>query len=283
MIYRLIDYKIHSWLKRLSGSIRQPEMIITGPILAMLVLFGACSPAAIAPATSQPTSLPLGSSAGQSPAVVWERSGGIAGMCHKLTVNPDGSYLLEDCKAGAQISKGTLPGDQLNTLNDYLRRYTRIQWHTTPGAGSADVFIDQYSLNGNGSQTPSAAEEQSIDEFLANLTGDISNSILSTGSGASGIEGQVSIGPACPGPVSVDKPCPDQPYQATLVVQDQNGQTVTQFQSDANGNFHVSLNPGTYTLHPESAGAYPRARDLTVTVNPGQFTQLQITYDSGIR
>jgi hypothetical protein len=67
-----------------------------------------------------------------------------------------------------------------------------------------------------------------------------------------GVEGQVLIGPMCP-VVQAGTPCPDQPFQATLTFLDQNGNTVSRTQSDAQGKFRVSLPPGTYTLRPEPA------------------------------
>ena len=97
-----------------------------------------------------------------------------------------------------------------------------------------------------------------------------------------GIEGQVLIGPNCP-VVQVNSPCPDQPYQATISVLDQNGSEVMQFQSDGQGLFRVSLVPGAYTLVPLSPNALPYAQEQTVMVVSGQFTQVTITYDSGIR
>jgi hypothetical protein len=100
--------------------------------------------------------------------------------------------------------------------------------------------------------------------------------------GASGIEGQVTLGPTCPGPVRPGQVC-ERPYQATITVLDQQGQDVTQFQSGADGRFQVPLAPGRYTLRPESPGALPRAGQLTVTVNPGRWTEVSIDYDTGLR
>ncbi len=99
----------------------------------------------------------------------------------------------------------------------------------------------------------------------------------------SGIEGHVLIGPACPGPERVGNPCPDKPYQATLTVLNASGQVVTTIQSDVDGYFKVALEPGTYTLRPESPNVMPRAAEQSVTVTAGQFTQVKVNYDSGIR
>jgi hypothetical protein len=104
----------------------------------------------------------------------------------------------------------------------------------------------------------------------------------STSSADSGIEGQVFIGPTCP-VVHVGDPCPDKPYEATITVLNNTGRKVAKFQTDADGKFRVLLAPGDYILHPESPAVMPVASDQDFTVLPGRFTQLAITYDSGIR
>lgn len=98
----------------------------------------------------------------------------------------------------------------------------------------------------------------------------------------SGIEGQVLIGPMCP-VMREDQPCPDQPYQAVITVLGESGREVTRVESDALGNFRVSLAPGAYTLRPEPGEGIARAGEQAVAVNEGQLTQVVVTYDSGIR
>jgi hypothetical protein len=99
-----------------------------------------------------------------------------------------------------------------------------------------------------------------------------------------GISGQVLIGPTCP-MVQDGKACPDQPYQASIRVLDQNGFEVTTFQTDAEGRFKINLAAGTYTLRPlpPQGMPMPSAADMIYTVVAGQFTQVDIRYDSGIR
>ena len=98
----------------------------------------------------------------------------------------------------------------------------------------------------------------------------------------SGIEGIVTIGPMCP-VMQENVPCPDKPYQAELNVLTTSGKEVTRFQTDENGRFRIDLAPGDYILHPESPNGLPYAEDLPFTVNDHEFTQLKISYDSGIR
>ena len=100
----------------------------------------------------------------------------------------------------------------------------------------------------------------------------------------SGIEVYVTEGPTCPGPVPVGgTECQDQPYQATIEVLSSNNNILTQFQTDANGYFKLSLPPGTYILHPISGKPLPHAADQTIVVTANQYTQISILYDTGLR
>jgi hypothetical protein len=97
----------------------------------------------------------------------------------------------------------------------------------------------------------------------------------------SGITGQVSIRPVRPhATIGVPNLAP---YQAKLDVLDANGTPVTSVETDASGNFRVSLPPGKYILRPQTPGPYPRASEQTVVVHPKAFAQVRIVYDSGIR
>jgi len=109
-----------------------------------------------------------------------------------------------------------------------------------------------------------------------------SATVLPTTPPTSGIEGLVTIGPTCP-VETVTSPCPDKLFQATIIVLDPSGREVAKVQSDAQGKFRVTLSPGTYTLRPEAPGGLTRAGEQTVTVTSGHFTQVSISYDSGIR
>ncbi len=102
--------------------------------------------------------------------------------------------------------------------------------------------------------------------------------------GDSGIDGLVTIGPTCP-VVQEDTPCPDQPYQATIVVLEESGEEVTRVTSGEDGRFRLRLAPRSYTLVPQSpnAGAPPFASEVAVEVKEHEFAEVAIAYDSGIR
>ena len=97
-----------------------------------------------------------------------------------------------------------------------------------------------------------------------------------------GVQGQVFIGPMCPVAEQGDK-CPDQPYQATLTINDSDGKQIAQVTTDKNGRFKLPLEPGEYILHPESAIMTPYASDRAFVVEAGRFTQIIVTYDNEIR
>jgi hypothetical protein len=90
------------------------------------------------------------------------------------------------------------------------------------------------------------------------------------------------MGPMCP-VVQPGQGCPDQPYQATLTVNSPSGGTIVQFQTDGQGHFRIPLAPGQYILHPESPNGMPFAADQSIIVGTGQYTQIVVNYDSGIR
>ncbi len=222
-------------------------------------------------------------------ALVWERSGGITGICQRLTITLNRVFTLEDCRDDHVISQGNLNQDQWAQIQDWLNRFITFKWQSNPQQGSADMFNDNYTFNGQGNATPSQDDEESIAQFLVELTSElIKISPNNLSAETSGVAGQVLIGPTCPGPQAAgsgETLCPDLPYQATIQVLNQRNQTVTTIQTDKEGHFQLSLEPGTYTLQPQSGtnAPFPRAAAQTVTVEQGQITQIQINFDSGIR
>jgi hypothetical protein len=101
----------------------------------------------------------------------------------------------------------------------------------------------------------------------------------------SGIEGTMLAGPQCPVENPDNPDCADKPYQGTVIVKTPNGLLqVTRFTADADGRFRVPLYPGTYLLDPlPGTNGLPRVNEQTVEVNPGTFTDVAISYDTGIR
>jgi hypothetical protein len=111
------------------------------------------------------------------------------------------------------------------------------------------------------------------------------NSVHQNGTVKSGIEGTVTIGPTCPVQRIGDSSCDDHPYQGVIHVSGTNSVIVNEFQPDALGKFKIELEPGMYTIDPQTPmdNILPRASSQDVTVVSGVFTIVNIQYDSGIR
>jgi hypothetical protein len=97
-----------------------------------------------------------------------------------------------------------------------------------------------------------------------------------------GIDGMVLIGPQCP-VQSLDDPCPDLPYEASIDVRVPGGGSVTRVQSGSDGTFRVGLRPGLYTLQPEPGDPFPSAQSLDVEVRVNEYSEVTISFDTGIR
>jgi hypothetical protein len=97
-----------------------------------------------------------------------------------------------------------------------------------------------------------------------------------------GIDGLVLLGPMCP-VQPLDDSCPDQPYQALIGVRSATGELVTRVRSGEDGRFRVGLEPGAYVIEPESGKPFPVAGPQNVVVEAGRYTEVLVSYDTGIR
>ena len=102
-------------------------------------------------------------------------------------------------------------------------------------------------------------------------------------SATTGLTGVVTRGPVTP-VCRIDVPC-DAPFSATFSVE-RSGRRVTQFQSDAAGQFTVVLAPGVYTIVPAADAPIisptTQGKSVTVADNP-MLTVVRLTFDTGIR
>ncbi|HJW90649.1 MAG TPA: hypothetical protein VJ436_08415 [Anaerolineales bacterium] len=132
-------------------------------LIAMILLGTAC------------TSRPQVTLEPSAEAIVWQRSGGIAGICQQLTIYGDRRYEIEDCASGARLATGELPEAEWVELRSYLVEYSAFEYNLVPPEGSADMFTDSYTFNGAGSRTPSETVKAQINEFLASLATQLIN------------------------------------------------------------------------------------------------------------
>jgi hypothetical protein len=101
----------------------------------------------------------------------------------------------------------------------------------------------------------------------------------------SGIVGLATIKPVCPEGQDMD-PCSSEPYETTLVIKEmESGDVVITVQTAADGTFRVTLPPGEYLVQPQEPESFvaPFAEPQSVTVREGEFSAIEVVYDSGIR
>jgi len=110
---------------------------------------------------------------------------------------------------------------------------------------------------------------------------------IPTATPPSGIRGTVVLGPTCQGPQDpgANDPVPClTPYAASLVVLDSESAVVARITSGGDGKFQVDLAPGDYVVTPvPGTDPYPIAQPVSVTVAPGDYANVEINYDTGIR
>ncbi|MCL4378107.1 MAG: hypothetical protein M1409_06980 [Actinobacteria bacterium] len=99
----------------------------------------------------------------------------------------------------------------------------------------------------------------------------------------SGIYGIITIGPIKP--VEKVGEINYKPYKTTMLVKSENElKEITKFSSNDDGVFKVYLKPGSYILEPQkSTSSFPIAKPLKVEVKEDQFTEVNISFDTGIR
>ena len=99
----------------------------------------------------------------------------------------------------------------------------------------------------------------------------------------SGIYGIVTTGPI--NPVEKEGELNYKPYQATIIIKNNdNLAEIERFTSNIDGTFKVYLKPGKYILEPlKSNEPFPVGRPIEVEVKPNQFTEVNISFDTGIR
>lgn len=99
---------------------------------------------------------------------------------------------------------------------------------------------------------------------------------------AQGIEGVALLGPICPVQRPDDPACEPRPHEADVVVFAE-GRFVTSFRTGTDGRFRVGLPPGVYRLVPESGDPFPVAQEEVVEVVAGAYTEVTLSFDTGIR
>ena len=112
--------------------------------------------------------------------------------------------------------------------------------------------------------------------------GDGELSPTSTAALEQGVTGIALVGPSCP-VIQQDTPCPDQPFEGEIAARTLAGVEVVRTRTNADGRFTLALPPGTYDVVSLTIGVLPAPASERVTVLAGQFTEIMLLLDSGIR
>jgi len=103
---------------------------------------------------------------------------------------------------------------------------------------------------------------------------------------ATGVSGMVTAGPTCPVVTNPPNPnCAERPVAgAELVILDPDGNEVARTSAGEDGTFNIELAPGSYRIVPQPVdGLMGTAAPVDFVVDAGEPTELQISYDTGIR
>jgi hypothetical protein len=121
--------------------------------------------------------------------------------------------------------------------------------------------------------------------LIASLLGSCGDQPLA-GEGSSGITGRAVLGPTCP-VEREDTPCPDRPYAGARlrITERGTGDVAATVMAEDDGRFRVPLAPGEYVVdaEPTEGRPLPFAKPVDVTVRPGEFTHVTMSFESGIR
>jgi len=97
----------------------------------------------------------------------------------------------------------------------------------------------------------------------------------------SGIFGTVTAGPTCP-VERAGSPCPPAPWVGTVRATDDAGDP-NEARTDDNGNYTLTLPPGSYEVVAVTDGGPPTSQPDTIDVQPGHPVRVDLTVDTGIR
>jgi hypothetical protein len=100
---------------------------------------------------------------------------------------------------------------------------------------------------------------------------------------ATGLEGVITAGPVHGGPTRIGVPDSRPLANTAFIAENQKG-TVISFSTDDQGRFHLSLEPGHYTVSlKEKRGGIGRYGPFEVDVVAGQMTKVEWRCDTGMR
>lgn len=103
-------------------------------------------------------------------ALTWHQEGGIAGVCHDISVSYTGWATATSCKAAQNktFTAYRLSADELTTLYGWVDQFKNFEY-TQKDPAVADAMASRLIFTGTGEQTPSADQQQAVAQFAAAL------------------------------------------------------------------------------------------------------------------
>lgn len=205
-----------------------------------------------------------------------------------LDIGPDSATGGRQIKVTIQQNGFRFDGSGFFLQLETLRPFTSVLSFTVVSPNGLSYFFEGKTmlgveLTGQGSYHQVGVPERSAPWGLLALP-------VGTGGGGpgltSGIRGVAMAGPIFPverpGQVN-ERPLP---FAIITVQPAGGGPEIARQQADASGQFQIALGPGSYLivpLPPQPGSFLPRGIPQSVVVNPGQYTQVTVHYDTGIR
>lgn len=139
--------------------------------LALLALISACS--AASPGVTQGpilTPAPTQSGTTQPPdkvVITWQRDGGIAGFCDRITILSGGIAQVSSCKQNS-TRVVVLAADKLGQLNQWLKDFKEFTYQHMDQA-VADAMSINLVFSGEGTKEATDADRQAILDLLSQI------------------------------------------------------------------------------------------------------------------
>jgi hypothetical protein len=146
------------------------------------------------------------------------------------------------------------------------------------------VLLVACAGDGGADATPTTAntEEPSASTTPGTTPSPVPSATSTTAPQATGVAGVALVGPMCP-VIREDSPCPDRPWQGTVVARTPSGAEIAHVDTDAEGRFALDLPPGDYVVVSLTTGILPAPASVEVTVVAGEVAEVELLLDSGIR
>jgi hypothetical protein len=98
-------------------------------------------------------------------ALIWKRSGGVAGFCDNMTIYLSGEVQASTCKNTEPVEKklaDLLTAEEIATMNDWISKYGTAEINTSDPANVADAMSVTLKLMGTGTEKITSPQVQQV-------------------------------------------------------------------------------------------------------------------------